>query len=96
MKLTTVVLGALVSLGSAHDHREGHAGLPRLVGARKFLSELKARNSLPDAFVERAELVEERQPIADEIPEVLEGRATGRCGPGLGTCSATQCCSSAG
>lgn len=99
MKLGTVVVGALLSLTRAHDDpRELHAGVPKLLGARRFLSELKARNALPDAFAVPTERIAERQPVPDEILETLEERQgpSGMCGPGLGTCPTTQCCSPAG
>lgn len=99
MKLGAVVVSALVSLTRAHDDpREIHAGVPKLLGARQFLSELKARNALPDAFAVPTEHIEERQLLSDETVDTLEARqnSNGRCGPGLGTCATTECCSPAG
>ena len=94
MKFTTFVFGVLASIASAHtDPREAHVGIPKLVGGRKFLSELKARSALPIPEAVADIHVEERQP---PMGAGLEERQTsdGQCGPGIGSC--TNCCSPAG
>ena len=100
MKIATVLFGAIASLASAHDDpREAHSGMPKLLGARRFLSELKARNALPDAFNVPAGHLEEHQPTDGDVMEDLRDRqvsTTGQCGPGFGICPSTQCCSPAG
>jgi hypothetical protein len=99
MKLTAAVVGALASLASAHnDPREVHAGIPKLVGARRFLSEMKASNAVPAALNLRAEHNEKRHLEADENLTNLQPRANSnkRCGPNLGTCVSTECCSADG
>jgi hypothetical protein len=94
MKFTGILLGALASIASAHsDPREAHAGLPQIVGGRKFLSELKARNALPDSLVRKAH-VEERKPALGHAIEERQNN-DGQCGPGIGSCT-SNCCSSAG
>lgn len=93
MKYITLVVGALASIASAHsDPRDVHAGIPKMLGGRKFLAELRAKNALP-APVQ----IEQRAPIVEElVEEDLEERQinpNGQCGPGLGYCPSTQCCS---
>jgi hypothetical protein len=89
MKLAVVAVGALASLVTAHyDPREGHVGIPKMLGARKFLSELRARKALPEIFTSFAGHVEAPQPavkvkqrhahaiqpIAEDRVEDLKGR----------------------
>lgn len=78
MKINTALVGALISLASAHDGPQ--AGHPTLVGGRDFISSLKHRHH-PHAD---APALEERQ------------NADGTCGPGVGKCGASQCCSPSG
>ena len=88
MRFSTVLAGALASVASAHSDPRS-AGMPKLMGGRKFLSEMKARNALPASVDAPAVHIEEGQPA-------LEQRQTsnGRCGKGIGSC--TNCCSAAG
>ncbi|CAG8971104.1 hypothetical protein HYALB_00010681 [Hymenoscyphus albidus] len=88
MKYTTIIVGAIASVTSAHSvSSDANAVVPQLLGGRKFLSEMKARGALPDAAVP-AHIEAKR--------EVVERQNTeGRCGPGFGSC-ATGCCSGAG
>lgn len=73
--------------------------MPKLLGGRKFLSTLKARNALPEAFTEPMGGIEKRKEPHD-TSNVLEtrqiGGTDGMCGPKVGTCSAGVCCSPAG
>lgn len=94
MKITVAfVLGSLISATAAHsDSRDGNAALPKFMGARKLLSEMKARNALPHSL-EAPIQAEKRQPTGAEN---LEKRQEDRCGPGVGNCAATDCCSPAG
>ena len=97
MKFTSVLVGALASVTAAHsDPRDEFAGIPKLMGARKFLAEMKARNALPPAFEAPAPLAQEEK--REPAPEVLEERQNvdGQCGPGFGSCAAGICCSPAG
>jgi hypothetical protein len=98
MKYTTLVATALASIASAHsDPRDVHAGIPKMLGGRKFLAELRAKNALPaPLMMERRE--EKREPDVQVMRSVedLEERqisTNGECGPGLGHCPAGQCCS---
>lgn len=94
MKFPTLVVGALASLATAHsDPRDVHAGIPKMVGGRKFLAELKAKNALPEALqIEKRDVFE----FTENQIEGLEERqvnANGQCGKGFGKCPTTQCCS---
>ena len=91
---TLVVVGALASLAAAHsDPRDVHAGIPKMVGGRKFLAELKAKNALPEALqIEKRDVFE----FTENQIEGLEERqvsTNGQCGKGFGKCPTTQCCS---
>lgn len=91
MKLSTVLLGVLAGVSTAHNAGSGQP-MPKLMGARRFLAELKAINSRhlvapyphPEARVPAPAAVEERQ------------NTDGQCGPGFGNCAAGICCSDAG
>jgi hypothetical protein len=101
MKYTTLVVGALASIATvaAHDDpREGHAGIPKMLGARKFWAELRAKNALPEVLKleKAAPVVTEKRKVDAELE--LEPRQTGidptgQCGPGYGVCPTGQCCS---
>jgi len=96
MKFTTVIVGALASTASAHfDPRDIYSGIPKLMGGRKFLSELKARNALPAPLAAPPVYVEERQPAEENTLEERQN-VNGQCGPGFGSCAVGSCCSPAG
>lgn len=92
MKYSTVLVGGLASIASAHSvARDANSVVPQLVGGRKFLSEMKARGALPEAAIPAAHTETKR-----EAAGVVERQnADGRCGPGFGKCT-TGCCSGAG
>lgn len=90
MKWSSAFLAASCGLVAAH----GDLPIPRLVGGRKFLSELKARREgpvLPRAQHDQHAHVETR---ADY--EKRQSNRDGRCGPGYESCAAGYCCSEAG
>jgi hypothetical protein len=103
MKYTTLVVVAITSIAGAHsDPRDVHAGVPKMLGGRKFLAELRAEKALPEALnVEKREpdvQVEKREPVVEFMNSVeeLEERqvsTNGQCGPSFGHCPAGQCCS---
>jgi len=101
MKYTTLVVGALASIASAHsDPRDVHAGIPKMLGGRKFLAELRAKNALPEP-IRVEERAEKRAPMVENprMEQSLEERQInpdGMCGPGIGYCASTQCCSLGG
>lgn len=98
MKYTTLVVGALAFIASAHsDPRDVHAGIPKMLGGRKFLAELRAKNALPEP-IRVEERAEKRAPMVENprMEQSLEERQInpdGMCGPGIGYCASTQCCS---
>jgi hypothetical protein len=106
MKYTALIVAAIASIASAHsDPRDVHAGIPKVLGGRKFLAELRAEKAFPEALkVEKREpgvQVERREPVVEFMNSVeeLEGRqisTNGQCGPSFGHCPAGQCCSPAG
>ncbi|KAG9239357.1 carbohydrate esterase family 4 protein [Amylocarpus encephaloides] len=88
MKYSTILVGGLASIVTAHSVARD-ASVPQLVGGRKFLSELAARNALPKSAapvkVQERHTVEERQ------------NANGRCGADFNKVKCTAgCCSPAG
>lgn len=103
MKYTTLVVAAIASIAGAHsDPRDVHAGIPKMLGGRKFMAELRAEKALPEALkVKKREpdvQVEKREPVVEFMNSVeeLEERqisTNGQCGPSFGHCPAGQCCS---
>ncbi len=91
MKLSSVLIGVLAGVSTAHDAESGQP-MPKLMGARQFLAELKAINSRH--LVAPNPHFEAREPA----PAVVEERQNtdGQCGPGFGNCAAGICCSPAG
>ncbi|RKF60995.1 Chitin deacetylase [Erysiphe neolycopersici] len=87
MKSTLWTLATLISIANAH--LDGIAGLPQLMGARRFLSGMKSQNTGQNTRV-LPTLIE------PDPPNIIKERQTsnGRCGPGLGSC--TNCCSAEG
>ena len=94
MKLSTAILAA--SLGSAFAHNDHGQHVPKLVGARKFLSGLDAtRRAVP-----REQGAARRQHLSANSGESSRERrdvsADGKCGANVGTCASGQCCSAEG
>lgn len=91
MRLAIILLATILAFVRGHsDPRDGNAGLPKLVGGRKFMASLKGCN-IADAV---PSVVQERVPI--QLGAQLEARFTQNCGSGVGNCDAGYCCSSAG
>jgi hypothetical protein len=94
MKYTTLLVGALASIASAHsDPRDVHAGIPKMLGGRKFLAELRAKNALPAPIPVEKRAPTVVNPRAEENLEERQINPDGMCGPGIGYCASTQCCS---
>jgi hypothetical protein len=92
MKYATLVVGALASIASAHsDPRDVHAGIPKMLGGRKFLAELKAKDALPAPIQ-----IEQSPPAMEAHVEERQINPDGMCGPGIGYCAETECCSPEG
>jgi hypothetical protein len=48
MKTILFLVGAFVWIAAAHSEtQEDHVGIPKLVGGRRLISDLKVRNALP-------------------------------------------------
>lgn len=96
MKLSSTLLAASLGLAFAHgDHNSQH--LPKILGGRKFLSELGARrkqasheNLIPRKHVTPAK----RQGSLEKRQD--DENTDGRCGPGIGACATGYCCSAEG
>lgn len=97
MKLSILLAGALASVTLAHSSHEGPS-MPKLLGARRLLSTLKARNALPEVLAEQMGGIEKREDSHDlENLETRQvGGTSGTCGPGVASCSSGICCSPAG
>ena len=94
----TLVLAACAGQAIAHADHNDH-GLPKLAGARRFLSEFKGgrRWDSQARAIRRAEMLEARDEEELEKRDELEPRQrSGRCGANRGTCPANQCCSAEG
>lgn len=96
MRPSSTFVAALFGLAAAHGDHEGQH-MPKLLGGRRFLADLKARQGMTA-----------RLPTAGRVPigperrqESLHGRqiddnVDGKCGPGVGSCAPGYCCSSGG
>lgn len=83
MKFTSILTSALVTVAGAHSDYNA----PKIVGGRKFLSELKARNAPRGPVNSPVVQFKERDIVERQTSD-------GRCGPNLGSC--TNCCSPEG
>lgn len=100
MKWSSALLAASCGLVVAH----GDLPVPRLMGARRFLSEMKARrdpvlSGAPHA--ERIRPVQHVEPAQhDHVPRHAghdkRQNTDGKCGPRDGSCAVGYCCSDAG
>ncbi|KAK4157911.1 hypothetical protein C8A00DRAFT_11313 [Chaetomidium leptoderma] len=91
MRLSSAILAASFGLAVAHGDHGEH--VPKMLGARKFLSELEARRrAMP-----REQPLVTRQHRPTNERRNLKGRQDddddGRCGPGIGSCASGVCCS---
>jgi hypothetical protein len=95
MKWPAALLAASLGLAFAHDDHGQH--VPKLLGGRKFMSTLEARRKVAaheqhaanreHVPASRGESLVRRQDDDDDDDD------EGRCGPGIGSCSAGDCCS---
>lgn len=96
MRFSSVLVASLVSLASSHPGpRDGSAAMPKLLGVRQFLSEMKGRNvllNIPDS-VEAVNIDAFPEPISNLK---IRQNVNGQCGAGFGSCAAGTCCSPAG
>lgn len=86
-------LVASLHLAAAHGD-DGYFG-PRLFGARKFWSEMRARRGTGFTAPPAVEHVR-HGPQAQPEPLGRRQNSDGQCGPGVGSCAAGSCCSPEG
>ncbi|TPX11180.1 uncharacterized protein E0L32_000998 [Thyridium curvatum] len=101
MHWSTVVVAALAGIATAHGGDDHLHGLPKIVGGRKILSELRARRfepgRAPPPNVARAERNQASEgPSLPPLGRRQNGGTSGRCGPGRGSCAGGYCCSAEG
>lgn len=91
MRLSSALLAASCGLAAAH----GDLPIPRIVGGRKFMSEMKSRHisGLPKP---RAPPVEHVHAETRTKAEKRQSNKDGSCGKGVGSCAVGYCCSSEG
>ena len=95
MKLTTLLIEGLTFAACSHAHsQDTYGGTPQLLGGRKFLAELKGRSALP-APVRAPIYIEKWEPTEGRLLEERQN-VNGNCGPGYGSCAASECCSPEG
>ncbi|KAI0022011.1 carbohydrate-binding module family 18 [Xylariomycetidae sp. FL0641] len=101
MRSGVLLLAAYIGQAAAHaDPNDRRHGMPRLAGARRFLSEVKGKRrsqgQVP-GFQEvqsahlRTEALEEPVEKRGELKE--RQNKSGKCGKGRGTCAEGYCCS---
>lgn len=88
MRLSTTILAASCGLAAAH----GDIPLPKLFGARKFLSEFNGRHGpmMPRTQLQHTHVEKVQK------PEKRQSNTNGQCGYGYGSCAVGYCCSSEG
>ncbi|OIW34073.1 glycoside hydrolase/deacetylase [Coniochaeta ligniaria NRRL 30616] len=89
MKWSSALMAASCGLVAAH----GDLPIPRIVGGRKFLSDMRARH-IPD--LPRPQPVEHVHVEKRSKSEKRQSNTSGQCGQGYGSCAVGYCCSSEG
>lgn len=102
MHWSPLLLVAYAGLAAAH----GDHALPKLVGGRKFLSELRAARNLvanrpavaarDTSSIPEVRELEDRSPDAKTVGPRQVGGTAGQCGAGYGSCARGYCCSPEG
>ena len=95
MKLSVALLAASFGLTAAHGDHGQH--IPKLVGGRRFLSDMKMRQ----VVAEHQPIVERKSSRSTRPSGALKERQSdenldGRCGSGVESCAAGYCCSAEG
>ncbi|KAK0737018.1 hypothetical protein B0T21DRAFT_364242 [Apiosordaria backusii] len=99
MKLSITALAAFLSLAVAHSEHGGQH-IPKILGGRKFLSEMEARRRFSRAAPEP--VVNKRHPPISKAPNPQgpsnkrQENTSGRCGASGGSCATGYCCSAEG
>ncbi|KAJ9131658.1 Glycoside hydrolase/deacetylase, partial [Pleurostoma richardsiae] len=87
----SALLGACLGIVAAHGDHD--AAIPKIMGGREFLSEIRAKRQ----DLNRAALRKPAKPVQLVRPSRRQiGGDDGECGPGLGSCAAGYCCSAEG
>jgi hypothetical protein len=89
MKWSSALIAASCGLAAAH----GDVPLPKIVGGRKLLSELRARHT-PDFATPQP--VQQAHVEKRSKPEKRQSNTSGQCGKNAGSCAVGYCCSSEG
>lgn len=89
MRLSSALLAASCGLVAAH----GDLPLPRIVGGRRFLSDMGSRH-IPD--LQSPQPVEHVHEEMRSKSEKRQSNTNGQCGKGYGSCAVGYCCSSEG
>lgn len=94
MKLSAALLAASLGVAAAHGDHGQH--VPKLVGGRRFLSDMKMRQ----AATPHQPIVDRKSRRSTKPPGSLQerqlGGISGQCGPGYGSCAQGYCCSPEG
>ncbi|KAK3937242.1 carbohydrate esterase, partial [Diplogelasinospora grovesii] len=99
------LLATSLGLAAAHgNHDDNGQHVPRMLGGKKLLSDMKLRRALSgqESFAGRRPLVDpvykqQRRSISSgELEERQTGGTDGQCGPGVGSCASGYCCSPEG
>ena len=93
MKLILYLVVAIASVLAHNGLTDPSSGAPKLAVAPKFLSDLRLRNII----AQRSDL-DCASLFRRDFTAVQDKRQApdGACGPGVGSCVSTQCCSPAG
>ncbi|KAK4123795.1 carbohydrate esterase family 4 protein [Parathielavia appendiculata] len=94
MKLSSTLLALSLGFAFADDDRGQHT--PKLLGARKFLSELEARRRASSVHAQAAARAQHMPARHGRQLGRRQDDEEGRCGPGIGSCLAGDCCSAEG
>ncbi|KAK4147058.1 uncharacterized protein C8A04DRAFT_34602 [Dichotomopilus funicola] len=90
MKLSSALLAASVGLAVAHSERSEH--LPKILGGRKFLSELVAKRKEDFGEIPSGP----RHANGRSLERRQDDGEDDQCGPGIGACADGECCSAEG
>jgi hypothetical protein len=96
MRLSSAFVTVLIGLAAAHGDHDGQH-IPKLLGGRRFLADLKARRGLTPRprTVAKTPLGPARQPGSLRNRQI-DDNVDGPCGPGIGSCAVGYCCSYGG
>ncbi|KAK4650139.1 hypothetical protein QC762_701975 [Podospora pseudocomata] len=96
MKLSVTILAAYLGLAAAHGEHEGQH-IPKILGGRKFLSEMGARRRWSQG-VQQPNVIKRHPPSPkpQHHADKRQENTSGKCGASGGSCAAGYCCSAEG